>query len=49
MCLKDEIQKLRNQIKREGIRNALQHEAIINFTETLSEEDYGPKRKHGKH
>jgi len=32
MCLKDEVQKLRNQIKRDGIKNALQHETILNLT-----------------
>ncbi len=52
MCLKEDIQKLRNQIKREGITNALQHDAIINFTHNIhdnTEMNNATKRKHGKY
>ncbi len=49
MCLEDEIRKLRNQIKHEGIKNALNHDAIINFAEKMSADEYDRKRKHGKY
>ncbi len=50
MCLKDKIQKLRNQIKYEEIKNALHHDATLNFINTIiSEEGYGTKYKRGEY
>ena len=52
MCLKEDVQKLRNQIKKERIRNALTHDAILNFADNIqieNEKNYDPKRKHGKY
>ncbi len=52
MCLEEEIKKLRSMIQHEGIKNALQHDAIINFTHNIhdnTEMNNATKRKHGKY